>query len=550
MLDLWKVLAGITIFILGMNFLETALHALSGRKFKLFLRKQTARPLPAIGGGAIATGILQSSSLVSLIVLAMVGAGTLPMRNALAVILGSNVGTTLSSWIFALIGFNFNIEALALPAIAIAGIMRVVVKGKDNAYNFFSFLLGIGFLFLGLEMTKTGMEDAIKVFDIASLREYPAIIYLIAGFIITSLIQSSSATVVIALSALHTNSITLYGAAAIVLGAEIGTTIKLLIASVGKEPSMKRVAWGNFIFNITGSLAVFLLLRHILDLITGYFSIADQLIALAFFQTFVNVLSIVLFYPFLNLIARFLEKRFVSNHKVTKFISKMPVTDVDVAITAMRNESRYYLQMVMQYSADVFEADGPQLFAEDFPEQYLKGHISEKYDLIKQLHGDIYTYYISAQDLQHSRGQSKELDRLMSAVRNGMYVAKSMKDAAPDIMQLKNSGNEIKYNFYKSSLQKAFELLPGMAALLTRDNPESVFEDLAAVQKSVQESYTTTLQELYAQPVKLSEIEISTIINFNREMYTAYKSLIFSFKDLLLNEEEAKYFDVLPGFIR
>lgn len=550
MLDLWKVLAGIAIFILGMNFLETALHALSGRKFKLFLRKQTARPLSAIGGGAIATGILQSSSLVSLIVLAMVGAGTLPMRNALAVILGSNVGTTLSSWIFALIGFNFNIETLALPAIAIAGIMRMAVKGKDTAYNFFSFLLGIGLLFLGLEMTKTGMEEAIKLFDISSLQEYPAIIYLIAGFIIASLIQSSSATVVIALSALHTNSITLYGAAAIVLGAEIGTTIKLLIVSAGKEPAMKRVAWGNFIFNIAGSLVIFILLGQILDLITGYFSISDHLIALAFFQTFVNVLSIIIFYPFLNLIAGFLEKRFISDHKVTKFISKIPVADVDMAITAMRNESQYFLKMVMQYTVDVFDADAPGMFEKDIPEHYKEGHQAEKYDLIKQLHGDIYTYYISAQDLQHTKGQSNDLDRLMSSVRNGMYAAKSMKDAVPDIAQLKNSGNEIKYNFYKSSLQKAFPMVQGMAALLLTDNSASVFEDLAAIQKEMQESYTITLQQLYAQPVKLSEIEISTIINFNREMYTAYKSLIFSLKDLLLNDEEAKYFDVLPGFIR
>jgi len=549
MLDLWKVLAGIAIFILGMNFLETALHALSGRKFKLFLRKQTARPLSAIGGGAIATGILQSSSLVSLIVLAMVGAGTIPMRNALAVILGSNVGTTLSSWIFALIGFNFNIDTLALPAIAIAGIMRVV-KGKNSTYNFFSFLLGIGLLFLGLEMTKTGMEEGIKLFDIASLQEYPAIIYLVAGFIIASLIQSSSATVVIALSALHTNSISLYGAAAIVLGAEIGTTIKLLVASAGKEPAMKRVAWGNFVFNIAGSLVIFILLRQILSLITGFFSISDQLIALAFFQTFVNVLSIIIFYPFLNLIAGFLEKRFISNHKVTKFISKVPVADIDMAISAMRNESEYFLKMVMQYTVDVFDADAPGMFERDIPEHYSEGRQAEKYDLIKQLHGEIYTYYISAQVLQHTRVQSKELDRLMSSVRNGMYAAKSMKDAVPDITQLKNSGNEIKYNFYKSSLEKAFPMVQGMAALLPADIATSVFEDLAAIQKSVQESYTVTLQELYAQPVKLSEIEISTIINFNREMYTAYKSLIFSLKDLLLNDEEAKYFDVLPGFIR
>src|SRR5688572_24385198 len=120
--DIWKSLAGVAIFLLGMKFLEDSLRQLAGRPFKLFLKKQTSNKLKAIGGGAIVTGLLQSSSVVGLMVLAFVGAGVITMQNALAIFLGANLGTTINSWIVALLGFKFNIESFALPITAVAGI--------------------------------------------------------------------------------------------------------------------------------------------------------------------------------------------------------------------------------------------------------------------------------------------------------------------------------------------------------------------------------------------------------------------------------------------
>src|SRR5580765_2025640 len=121
--QIWKLLAGIAIFLLGMRFLEESLRHLAGRPFKLFLRKQTSSKVKAIFGGAIVTGILQSSSVVNLMVLAFVGANVIQMQNALAVILGANLGTTLDSWIVAGIGFKFNIESIAFPIAGVSGII-------------------------------------------------------------------------------------------------------------------------------------------------------------------------------------------------------------------------------------------------------------------------------------------------------------------------------------------------------------------------------------------------------------------------------------------
>ncbi|MGB3155413.1 MAG: Na/Pi symporter, partial [Chitinophagaceae bacterium] len=164
--DIWKVLAGVAIFLLGVRFLEESLQQLAGRRFKLYLKKQTASKIKAIGGGALVTGVLQSSSVVSLMVLAFVGAGIITMPNALAVILGANLGTTITGWIVALAGFNFNIENMALPVTGIAGLGFAIFNKQSRWYNWSRFLLGFSFLFVGLGYMKTGIEGLVLSMDL------------------------------------------------------------------------------------------------------------------------------------------------------------------------------------------------------------------------------------------------------------------------------------------------------------------------------------------------------------------------------------------------
>src|SRR5436190_6339034 len=223
-IDIWKMLAGIAIFLLGIKFLEESLQELAGRRFKLFLKKQTQNKLKAIGGGAVVTAVLQSSSIVGLMVLAFVGAGIIHMQNALAVILGANLGTTIDSWIVALVGFKVNIEKLALPVTGIAGLGYAIFNKQSSWHNLSRFLLGFSFLFVGLGYMRSGIEDMVKVVDLHQYEQSPVIIFFLIGFIITTLIQSSSATIAITLSALHAGAVNLYDAMAIILGSEIGTT--------------------------------------------------------------------------------------------------------------------------------------------------------------------------------------------------------------------------------------------------------------------------------------------------------------------------------------
>ncbi len=549
--DLWKVLAGVAIFLLGLRFMEDSLRQLSGRKFKLFLKKQTTSKIKAIGGGAIVTGILQSSSLVSLMVLAFVGAGVLSMQNALAVILGANLGTTLDSWIVATIGFKTNIGDLAVPVIGIAGITLALVNRGTRWYRWSMFFLGLSFLFFGLGLMKTGIEDLVKTIDIRQYENSPAIVFLGIGLLITSLIQSSSATIAITLSALYAGGITLFDATAIVLGAEIGTTLKLFIASLKGIAAKRRVALGNFMFNGINVFIIMLFIAPVNHFITGTIGIKDELIALVFFQSLVNITGIILFYPFLGVFGRFLERCYGDADDETMFIHDVKPGEPAVALFALENESRYFLFKVLDFVMTGFGIKNEWKEQMRLDSKFSDKPNAEKYDRIKFVYGEIHSFSIRIQHTMTGKEDLTRLDRLVSSIRNCMYAAKSMKDALPDIEQLKKSSNDVKYDFFVKTQDITRNFCHNIHSLISNKSNETAAK-LSKLYTEVTLGYTASLQHLYKESIAkhVSETDISTLLNFNREVVTAFKSLVFAAKDYLLDREQSKHFEDLPGFIR
>ena len=550
-IDIWRMLAGVAIFLLGIKFLEESLQELAGRRFKLFLKRQTENKVKAIGGGAVVTAVLQSSSVVSLMVLAFVGAGIIHMQNALAIILGANLGTTISNWIVALVGFKVNIENIALPVTGIAGLGYVIFNKTSPLYNWSRFLLGFSFLFVGLGYIKTGIEDIVQQVDLTQYENSPVIVFFLVGFIMTTIIQSSSATMALTLSALHAGAINLHDSMAITLGSEVGTTIKLFIASIKGTAVKKRVALGNFLINIITVALVMIFLSPVNRLITEIIGIKDNLIALVFFQSLINIFGIILFYPLLNVLGRFLENRFRSADDETMFIHKVDVKEPSTALDALEKETSHFIEVVCNYALNCFEIPDKKQAETKLNKKYLDNNILEKYDYIKFLYGEIHTYYIQMQKTTTNKEDVEKLDRFMSSNRNAMYAAKSFKDALPDKEQLQNSSNEIKFAFYKETRAEVEKFCNAVQELLKIDKQNDAGE-FAAIFKSVTSGYNTTLQHLYKEGTagNVNETEITTMLNFNREIFTGFKSLVFAVKGLLLDKDQSKQFDDLPGFIR
>ncbi|MBK9729346.1 MAG: Na/Pi cotransporter family protein [Saprospiraceae bacterium] len=554
--NLMKLAGGIGLFLFAMYLLEESLKNLSGRNFKIFLQRITKNRFGAVTGGAIVTAILQSSSMVSLMVLAFVGAGVFTMKNAMSIILGANLGTTIDSWLVATLGFKVNIEVAAYPAVCIGGLLLMLL-GHKKSYKYISyFLFGFGLLFIGLSFMKTAMEEQVKAFDFSQYANMSLYVFLIIGFLITLVVQSSSVTMALTLSALHAGALNFPQAAALVLGSEAGTTIKIILGSLGGTASKKRVALGNFLFNVVLTILAFIFLKPILLLITEVFNFKDPLIGLVTFSSLVNLFAIFLFLPFLNPYTKLLEWFFKdTDASAAAFLGDANVNEPESSLDLIRKEIDYFIHNSILFNISQFEID--TTIISEYPEfnnKNLKRNFSEKlpeekYQFLKQLQGEIQMFYLALR-VKLQGEYNSELNQLISAVRSAMHAVKSMKDIGSNINNLMRSSKDIKFEFFLHHQNETKKLYFQLNELMRKEKTAN-FKILRNIYNDIQNNYSTALNEFYkkAQTAPLEDLDLTTAINFNRELFTANKAMLMAIKDFLLDEKQADEFNEVPIYM-
>ena len=551
---IFKLAAGVGLFLFAMYLLEESVKNLSGRNFKLFLQRTTKNSVGAVAGGALITAVLQSSSVVSLMVLAFVGAGVFTMKNAMAIILGANLGTTLSSWMVATLGFKVNIEVAAYPVVFIGGMLIILFSNRKNVKYISYFLFGFGLLFIGLSFIKTAIEGQVKAFDFSEYANMSLVVFLLIGFIITSLVQSSSVTMALTLSALHAEAIGFAPAAAIVLGSETGTTIKILLGSIGGIAAKKRVALGNFFFNIFLTVLAFALLKPTLLLITDIFKINYPLIGLVTFSTLTNLVSIIIFLPFLNSFAKLLEKFFKDTDASTAaFIGNADTKEPETALDLFRRETEYFIYNSKLFNLDLFDIDNkqvnrnPEFKSINNKKNFFSKNREEKYEFLKQLQGELQVFYLALRTKLKDEKYA-QLNQLISAVRSAMHSVKSMNDIGSNITNLQQSATDIKFNFFIHHKKETEDLYLQLNALMEKTKPD--FEKLQSIHTQIQNNYSFALNNFYkeAQNAPIEDLDITTALNFNRELFTSNKAMLMAVKDYLLKEKDAEDFNELPVY--
>ena len=547
--NFWQLLAGLSLFLYGMFHLEDSMKQQEGRAFKLFLKKHTKNKLSAIFSGTFVTAILQSSSIVNLMVLSFVGAGILSMRNALGVVLGANIGGTVNSWLVALLGFKVDMGAATMPIIGIAGIGLVIFKENKNYYNICRFILGFGLLFMGLDFMKQSMDAAMLNFDFKPYLKYHKTVFLLIGFVITALIQTSAATIVIVLSALNAKIIPLETAVVVVLGAELGTTLKVVIGAIGGIAAKKRVALGNGIFNIVSTAFGFLLLGPIVILIQNIIGIKDPLIILVAFQSLVNLMGGLLFYFFLNQLGDFLERSFVKSEKyATIYLHHASPEMPDAAAEVFEKEVNIFIQRVLFINEEIFvlnEIKGKDYFEENNKLLFEPGMtLLKKYEVIKKAEGEMLQFYALLLKENIDNESLNKVNRLLSAVRSALFATKSLKDIIQNVKEFSNSSADIKYNRFKDFQKSIDKFNTNYKAIFLAANKDNAAEQLQNLQNMVEDDYQQDVLKTYQQVSKgtLTETNISTAFNINREIHDSCKSLIIAAKDFLLNESQAVNF--------
>ena len=548
--DFWRLLAGLGIFLFGMLLIEESVRALSGRTFRRIIRQYTDGRLKSIGSGSLVTALLQSSSAVSLMVLAFVGAGVMSMQNAIGVIMGSNIGTTFTAWVVAVLGFKIKIESFALPFIGIGAIGSIFLRSYPKLSLISRLLIGFGFLFLGLDYMKGSVENFSQNFDLNQFPNYGLLFYVLVGALITAVMQASAATIAIVLTALHSQLITFDIGIAMVIGANVGTTITVLLGSIGGVPAKKRVALSHLIFNVITGLFAFLGIPALVWIINIFLDVqSHSLMGLALFHTLFNVFGIILFFPFVGLLSSLLVKLYPDYRPIlTVYIDKTPTEVPDAATAALRKEIHHLLQECQLYNLRLLRIDEKLVFDDDTPfEKNLKRKftLDDLYDYIKRLHAEIFTYYSKIQSQKLNEPEAKELERLSFASRNIMNALKNFKGVRHNMDEFDGSDNIYLNLQYKLFRKRLLELYHAMSHILQSDNKEDQYRSLLTAFGHVEEADNLFINNISKAVCgqNIQEIEIASLLLVNRLFTQSCRMQIYCLKDLLLSLEQIKSFD-------
>jgi phosphate:Na+ symporter len=540
-MDIWMFLAGLGFFLFGMSRLEMQFKNTSSRSLKLFLKRNTKNLAKAILGGAVVTAIVQSSSVVSLIVLAFVESGILSFRNALGVIFGANLGTTISSWIVASIGFKFDTMNYTMPFIAVSAISMFFFESRRKIFNLSSLFFYFGILFLGLGFMKDGAMRLVEGFEIETLSGYGSVIYVLTGFILTTIIQSSSATMAITLTGIYSGVLTLPSAAAVAIGSEVGTTIKVLFWGFAGSANKKRVALGNLLFNIVTAILAFIFLDWIIIFIGQIVGISDPLYALVFFQTSINFFSVLLFIPFIRLFSNWLGRQFADDHlRKNLMVSDIHPGIPTLAIDNMRVAVLNLLENSISFIRNVINAghNQPNGFMDSI-RSFTDISVSkdESYTLLKQAEGEILTYYSRIRKDHLQDDDDLTLLHLMNVARQAVYSAKTIKGIAHNFKQFNASEKDFLYHQMNLIRIEWDEFEKQLKRILKLNSvSELSMEVETAIQSSVSSEGIHQLKVVeQLQQKKINQVEASTFLNVEREITACKKSLL----NALLNLDNA-----------
>ena len=480
------IFAGLGFFLFGMYLLESSLRALAGKKLKEFLAKFNSSKFKSLIASMIATGILQSSSLITLIILSFIGAGLINLTSAVAMVFGANIGTTFTAWLVALFGFKMHLDTIFYFFIAVGGVGAVL---NERYRNIFILIFSVGMLFYGLELMKESMSGFSKDFNLEEFsKNY--FVYFLVGLGLTAIIQSSSASVAIVESALYSGIIDFKLAAAFVIGANVGTTVTALIGAIGGNKDKKRVALAHLIFNLSVGFVALLFIDYLIKL-TDFES--DAVIKIALFHTLFNVLGVLVWYPFLDVFVKIIKK-IIKKEKVyvTKYIHSVDIEDKELAREALRKEIKHLGKKSIEFAS---LAMGVKPNSLDKPiDELLKDGIKEfdyekAYKFIRELEGEIYKYASKIED-----------EKLFKVT---MYLAtanKAIKDMIEDIKKVDEENEEFLRNI-RYQILKATQIF----YLIFLEGKEA---DLEAVYLHIAKSYKKT-----SDLIKLISDEISGEIN-------------------------------------
>ncbi len=517
------IAAGVSILLFGVVTLETGFKVFTKGPLKRILKKSTDKLYKSIAAGALVTAIIQSSSLVSVITISFISAGLITLVGGIGLIYGANIGTTLTAWLVAGLGLKFNISVLAMPML-VFGILfsfqkSKAIKGLGNV------LTGLGFFFLGIHYMKEGFEVFNQFVDLTrySIEGWLGVlVYTGIGILLTTILQSSSASLALVLTALSVNQIIYENALAMAIGTNIGTTITALIGSIGSNIAGKRLALAHLIFNLaTGAVAIVLIipLARFVDLLARISRIPadDYTLKLAIFHSLFNVLGVILMIPLIKTLERLLTK-YVKESRVKeidepKFLNKAVLEFPGTLVSSLDKETKYLFEnAIFEIVAHALNMHRSDLVSD----QKIKSLVKESRremdvdirDLyirkVKNIYGKMLEYATKAQsELDLEEETAKRISEIKIANRKLIEIIRDVKELRINVLRYTESDNV--------HMNREYEGFRRMIAKVLRFS-QSIkdTEDPAQKKQQVEE-----LKRYYADKLKQTNKRIDNLIRKN-----------------------------------
>ncbi len=362
-----SLIGGLGLFLLAVSMITDGLKLAAGQALQDILGHFTSTPWRGVLSGMLVTGLVQSSSAVTVATIGFVNGGLLTLGQSLGVVYGANLGTTMTGWLVAAVGLDFDFDALALPLVGI-GMLTRILSTHRRLSALGQTVAGFGLFFIGVGFLRHAFAAFAGTLDVASMAPQGItgiLLYVGAGFLTTLVTQSSSAAIALILTAASGGALAMNAAAAMVIGANVGTTSTAVLSTLGATANARRVAAAHVIFNvITAGMALALLPALLWSVRQAGVVLGLQAPAasLALFHTTFNLLGVALLWPLTPRLARFLARRFVTRGETLArpfYLDRTVLVAPGLAVEALKREIVRALDLCRQTAAGRLSAERP-----------------------------------------------------------------------------------------------------------------------------------------------------------------------------------------------
>ncbi|MDY6134496.1 Na/Pi symporter [Campylobacter lanienae] len=494
------IIFGVCIFLYAMSVLEKSFSMMAS--LESFLKKMTKSNFQSFIFGSVTTTIMQSSGLVSVLAISFLSAGLISLASGLAIIYGINLATITTGWFLAGFGLKVDIGAYSMPLIVIG--MLCMINKTQKIKGFGYFLFSIGLLFLGISYMKGGFDHIKESIDLSQFAMSGVIgllVYTFVGIVVTVLIQSSHASLTLAIAALSVGQITYENAVGIAIGSNVGSTVMAVIGSINANIEGKKLTVAHVLFNVSCAVISIIFIvpfMYITDITSDYFNIAkdDYTLRLAVFLSYFNAIGVIIFYPLIPFIEKMLNKFMKDTHKRSKvhsakYLDEHALQFPDSALEVLNKELLHLYSNANSIIAKSISISSGDIQHSDIPaKDIIKARqipINLDYDeLYNNRFKEIYSQIIDYAVLAGSNAKPEQLSKIMDIRRAALIMAealKDMKNAQPNIYKYITSSNQYAKEEYDKLRVEILESLRIMYKIATIKDPDELENQIKNLRK-------------------------------------------------------------------